>query len=63
MTDIACTLSISLRRKLKIIRFLRKEGWMADLEGWVADFVARLLATAALWVRIQTSLNHYERAT
>jgi ribosomal protein L31E len=24
---------------------------------WVAKFVARLLATAALWVRIQTSLK------
>jgi hypothetical protein len=25
--------------------------------GWVAKFVARLLATATLWVQIQTSLK------
>jgi hypothetical protein len=25
---------------------------------WVAKFVAHLLATAALWVRIQTSLSN-----
>jgi hypothetical protein len=30
--------------------------WLADIERWVAKFVARQLATAALWVRIQTSL-------
>ncbi len=32
---------------------------MAEFGGWVAKLVARLLAMAALWVRIQTSLNHY----
>jgi hypothetical protein len=28
------------------------------IERWVAKLVARLLATAALWVRIQTSLKN-----
>ncbi len=27
---------------------------------WVAKFVAHLLATAALWVRIQTPLKKYK---
>ncbi len=31
---------------------------MGDIrERWVAKFIARLLATAALWVPIQTSLE------
>jgi len=29
----------------------------------VAKLVARLLATADLWVRIKTSLKNYKRAT
>ena len=33
------------------------------LEGWVAKLVARQLATAALWVRIQTSLKDPKWAT
>jgi hypothetical protein len=32
-------------------------------EGWVAKSVARQLATAALWVRIQTSLKNHKWAT
>jgi hypothetical protein len=33
--------------------------WVAMLLGrWVAKLVAHLLATAALWVRIQTSIKH-----
>jgi hypothetical protein len=31
--------------------------------GWVAKLVARLLATVALWVRIQTSLKYAKWAT
>ncbi len=42
---------------------LQKDGQkLIDLKllrlGWVAKLVARLLATAALWVRIQTSLKN-----
>jgi hypothetical protein len=33
------------------------------LEGWVAKSVARQLATAVLWVRIQTSLKNHKWAT
>ncbi len=36
---------------------------MAKLEGWVAKSVARQLATAVLWVRIQTSLKNHKWAT
>jgi hypothetical protein len=32
-------------------------------EGWVAKSVARQLATAELWVRIQTSLKNHKWAT
>jgi hypothetical protein len=32
-------------------------GWVAKYRGYVAKSVARQLATAALWVRIQTSLK------
>ncbi len=32
-------------------------------EGWVAKSVARQLATAALWVQIQTSLKNHKWAT
>jgi hypothetical protein len=36
-------------------------GWLlAKLERWVARLVARLLATASLWVRLQTSLKNTE---
>jgi hypothetical protein len=39
-------------------------GWVAkSLEGWVAKSVARHLTTAALWVRIQTSLKNHKWAT
>jgi hypothetical protein len=41
----------------------KQEGWVAKLEGWVAKSVARQLATAALWVRIQTSLKNHKWAT
>jgi hypothetical protein len=34
-----------------------------DLEGWVAKSVSRQLATAVLWVRIQTSLKNHKWAT
>jgi hypothetical protein len=33
------------------------------LGGWVAKSVARQLATAVLWVRIQTSLKNHKWAT
>jgi hypothetical protein len=39
------------------------EGWVAKFEGWVAKSVARQLATAALWVRIQISLINHKWAT
>ncbi len=39
------------------------EGWVAKSEGWVAKSVARQLATAVLWVRIQTSLKNHKWAT
>ncbi len=32
--------------------------WMAKSGRWVAKLVARLLAKAALWVQIQTSLKN-----
>jgi hypothetical protein len=32
---------------------------MQNAEGWVAKSVARQLATAILWVRIQTSLKNH----
>jgi hypothetical protein len=32
------------------------DGWL--FRGWVANLVERLLAKAALWVRIQTSLKN-----
>jgi hypothetical protein len=32
-------------------------------EGWVAELVARPIATAPFWVRIQTSLNYYKWPT
>ncbi len=32
-------------------------------QGWVAKSVARQLAAAALWVRIQTSLKNHKWAT
>jgi len=37
--------------------------WVAKIGRWVAKLVARLLATAALWVRIQTSLMNTKWAT
>ncbi len=33
------------------------------IEGWVAKSVARQLATAALWVQIQTSFKNHKWAT
>ncbi len=36
---------------------------MGKLGRWVAKLVARLLATAALWVRIQTPLRNTKWAT
>jgi hypothetical protein len=38
-------------------------GWVVIVGRWVAKLVARLLATAALWVRIQTSLQDTKWAT
>jgi hypothetical protein len=32
------------------------DGWLSG--SWVAKLVARLLAAAALWVRIQTALKN-----
>jgi len=37
-------------------------GWLSK-GRWVAKLVARLLATATLWVRIQTSLKNTKWAT
>ncbi len=34
--------------------------WAAKYGRWVAKLVARLLVTATLWVRIQTSLKKYK---
>jgi hypothetical protein len=39
---------------------LKGDGW---LEGWVDKLVAHLIATTALWIRIQTSLKNTKRAT
>jgi hypothetical protein len=41
------------------------DGWLSrEMDGfegrWVAKLVARLLAVAALWVRIQTSPKKYK---
>jgi hypothetical protein len=39
-------------------RWVVKSGrWVAKSGRWLAKLVARLLATAAIWVRIQTYLN------
>jgi hypothetical protein len=37
--------------------------WVANVGRWVAKLVARLLATAALWVRIQKFLKNTKLAT
>jgi hypothetical protein len=43
----------------KLGRWVVKLGrWVVKLGRWVAKLVARLLATAALWARIQTSLKN-----
>jgi hypothetical protein len=39
-----------------------RDGWLSR-EGWVAKSVARQLATAVLWVRIQTTLKNHKWAT
>ncbi len=40
-------------------RWVAKKGrWVAKLGRWVAKLIARLLATAALWVPIQISLKN-----
>ncbi len=39
------------------------ERWVAKLGRWVAKLVPSLLATVALWVRIQTSLKNTKWAT
>jgi hypothetical protein len=45
-------------------RWVAKLGrWVAKLGRWVAKLVARLLATAALLVRIQTSLKNTKWVT
>jgi hypothetical protein len=44
-----------------VLNFMR-DGWLSR-EGWVAKSVARQLATAVLWVRIQTSLKNHKWAT
>jgi hypothetical protein len=45
----------------KLGRWVAKlKRWVAQLGRWVAKLVARLLVTAALWVRIQTSLKKYK---
>jgi hypothetical protein len=42
----------------KLGRWVAEVGrWLAKVGRWVAKFVARQLTTAALWVRIQTSLK------
>ncbi len=38
----------------------RQGGWLARLKVWMAVLVARLLATAHLWVRIQASLKNHK---
>ncbi len=46
-----------------VVRWVAKLGgrWVDKLVvRWVAKLVARLLATGALWVRIQTSLKKYK---
>jgi hypothetical protein len=61
-----------IRRILGLPNLDTREGWAAkSLEGWAAMFsegwaaksVARQLATAVLWVRIQTSLKNHKWAT
>ncbi len=55
----------------KLVRWVAKSGrwlaklvrWVAELGRWVAKLVARLLATAVLLVRIQTSLKNTKWAT
>ncbi len=40
-----------------LMQSCRETSLLITKEGWVAEPVARQLATAALWVRIQTSLK------
>jgi hypothetical protein len=40
----------------------QRDGWLSR-EGWVAKSVVRQIATAVLWVRIQTSLKNHKWAT
>ncbi len=42
--------------------FLAAWNW-EEYSGWVAKSVARQLATAVLWVRIQISLKNHKWAT
>jgi hypothetical protein len=47
---------------MKMRANLKNGKWVAK-GRWVAKLVAHLLATAALWVRIQTSLKNTKWAT
>jgi hypothetical protein len=57
----ALSISFATSQPISSISFV--EGWVAKSEGWVAKSVARQLATAVLWVRIQTSLKNHKWAT
>ncbi len=46
-----------------LYKLKRGENTEYGYEGWVAKSVARQLATAVLWVRIQTSLKNHKWAT
>ncbi len=46
-----------------LMQSFRETSLLITKEEWVAKSVARQLATAALWVRIQTSLKNHKWAT
>jgi hypothetical protein len=52
------------RWEAKLGRWEAKLGrWVAKIGRWVAKFIANLIVTAVLWVRIQTSLKNHKWAT
>ena len=56
-------LCIIIENKLLMMMMISSLLHLTEVGRWVANLVARLLATAALWVRIQTSLKKTKWAT
>jgi hypothetical protein len=55
LLEVSNKLKILLLVEVKDFRLMG--GYRDIIEGWIAKLEARLLAAAALWVRIQTSLK------